>query len=95
MIPKHILLSKRLVLRYLHRLAMTAATVARASLNCLHQNAFANGDIWLRLMLEDHFQIPFQGVRPVCQNRDRNTGGPVNFKAYWDSNHCKAFAQTW
>lgn len=74
---------------------MTAATVARASLNCLHQNAFAGGDIWLRLMLEDHFQIPFQGVRPVCHSRDRNTGSPVNFKAYWDSNRCKAFAQTW
>lgn len=69
---------------------MTAATVARSSLNGLHQNAFANGDIWLRLMLEDHFQIPFQGARPVCQCRDRNTGSPVNFKAYWDSNHCKA-----
>lgn len=72
---------------------MTVATVARASLNRLHQNA--GGVIWLRLILEDHFQIPFQGVRPVCQSRDRNTGSPVNFKAYWDSNCYKAFAQTW
>lgn len=74
---------------------MTAVTVARSSLNCLHQYAFAHGDIWLRLMLEDHFQIPFRGVRPVCQSRDRNTSSPVNFKAYWDSYRCRAFAQTW
>lgn len=74
---------------------MTAATVAGSPLNCLHQNAFANRNIWLRLMLEDHFQILFHGVRPVCHSRERNTGSPVNFKAYSDSNHCKAFAQTW
>lgn len=76
-IPNHCLLSNPLVLRYLHRLAMTAATVARSSLNSLQQNA--NGDIWLRLVLEDHYQIPFQGVRPACQSRERNTGSPMNF----------------
>lgn len=75
--------------------AMMAATVARSSLNCLQQSAFASSDIWLRLMLEDRFQIPFQGVRPVCQSRDRNTDSPVNFKAHCWRNRCKAFAQTW
>lgn len=39
--------------------ATTAATVARCSLNRRHQSAFGEGDVGLRLMLEDHFPIPF------------------------------------
>lgn len=63
---------------------MTDATVARLSLNGL----FASGDIWLRLALEDHFQIPFEEIRPVSQRADREAGSPVNSKTYWD--HRKA-----
>lgn len=82
-------------LRDIYISCVMTATAVISSLNCLHQYFFAHRDIWLRLVLEDHFQIAFQGVRPVCQRRDRNTSSLVNFKAYWDSNRCKAFAQTW
>lgn len=70
---------------------------ARSPLNGFkHQGAFASGSSGLSCMLEDRFQTNPRSVRKTCVRADNRDGDtPRNAKAYWDSNHYKAFAQTW